>query len=76
MPLALMAIGSKGPWVSSSKYSFFEKYKFYIKAAYGKSSIIMIPFKWLSLVRCKLNFFKLPFEKWLFDLMFKKQKLS
>lgn len=69
-------IGSKGPWVSKSKYSFFERYKFYIKAAYGKSKVVMLPFKWLSLIRCKLNFFKLPFEKWLFDLMFKKQKLS
>lgn len=69
-------IGSKGPWVSKSKYSFFERYKFYIKAAYGKTKTVMLPFKWLSLMRFKLNFFKLPFEKWLFDLMFKKQKLS
>ena len=69
-------IGSKGPWVSKEKYRFFERFKFYIKAAYGKAPAYRAPFKWLAKARCKFNAFGLPFEKSIFEVLFKQQKLS
>lgn len=69
-------IGSKGPWVSPDKYRYFERFKFYIKAAYGKSPFYKLPFKWTAKLRCKLNVYKLPLEKRVFELLFKQQKLS
>lgn len=69
-------IGSKGPWVSNRKYRFFERFKFYTRAAYGNQSGAALPFKWLAQARCKVNYYGLPWEKGLFQLIFKEQKLS
>ena len=69
-------IGSSGPWVSTEKYNFFEKYKFYLKLAYSRQNPLYRPVQVLAKLRCKYQFFSVPFEKKLAELVFAKQQLS
>lgn len=69
-------IGSSGPWVSDEKYDFFEKFKFYLKLGYSNQKLIFKPIQTLAKIRCKYNYFALPIEKKLFEMLFSKQKLS
>lgn len=69
-------IGSSGPWVSSAKYDFFEKYKFYLKLAYSRQNSLFKPVQLLAKLRCEKNFYYLPFEKKLVEMLFQKQQLS
>lgn len=69
-------IGSKGPWVSKEKYAFFEKFKFYLKAAYQNKKKWMWPIQQMARLRCRYHFYGLPFEKKLYNWLVKEQKLS
>ncbi len=69
-------IGSSGPWVSDAKYSFFENFKFYMKLGYSQQSVWIKPLQWSARVRCNNKWFALPWERKLFQLMYKKQQLS
>lgn len=69
-------IGSSGPWVSEEKYDFFEKFKFYLKLGYSNQNLIFKPIQKLAKIRCKYNYFALPIEKKMFDILFSKQQLS
>ncbi len=69
-------IGSSGPWVSEEKYNFFEKFKFYLKLGFTNQKRIYKPFQSIAKLRCKYNFFSLPIEKKIFDILFSKQHLS
>lgn len=69
-------IGSSGPWVSKEKYDFFENFKFYLKLAYTKQKLVFKPIQYIARFRCGANFFKFSIEKKLFEMFFKKEKLS
>ena len=69
-------VGSSGPWVSSEKYNFFEKFKFYSKIAYSNQKLLYKPLQLLAKARCKNGFYKFPIEKKLADILFKKQQLA
>jgi anaerobic magnesium-protoporphyrin IX monomethyl ester cyclase len=69
-------IGSSGPWVSDAKYRFFENFKFYMKLGYSQQSVWIKPLQWSARVRCNNKWFALPWERKLFQLMYKKQQLS
>ena len=69
-------IGSSGPWVSQEKYTFFERFKFYLKLAYTKQSALYKPLQLLAKFRCKYKFFNIPVEKKIADLLITKQQLS
>lgn len=69
-------IGSSGPWVSTEKYIFFENFKFYLKLAYSKQSILLKPLQFLAKLRCHFDYYNLSFEKKLADLLIKREELS
>ena len=69
-------IGSSGPWVTAEKYVFFEKLKFYMKLGYSRQKIWYKPLQFLAQIRCKHQFFHLPFEKTIADTFIKRQELS
>ncbi len=69
-------VGSSGPWVNKKKYTFFERYKFYLKAGYKNKFQILKPIRWIARQRCEKKYFKFPVEKVLFELFTNKQKLS
>ena len=69
-------VGSSGPWVSSEKYDFFEKFKFYLKFAYSNQKWIYKPLQLLARWRCKHKYFSVPVEKKIVDTFFKKQQLA
>ena len=69
-------IGSSGPWVSDQKYTFFERFKFYLKTGYTKQNKLLKPIQWLAKKRCEKEFFNFPIEKFLFETFTKSQKLS
>lgn len=69
-------IGSSGPWVSEEKYRFFERFKFYLKLAYGKRRLPLLPLQFIARKRCEKNWFAFPVESWLYNVFFQRQKLS
>lgn len=69
-------IGASGPWVDTSKYKFFERYKFYLKLGYSKQRIVLFPLQWLARKRCEKLWFSFPVEKWVHHQLFKEQQLS
>lgn len=69
-------VDSIGPWVSSEKYEFFEKFKFYLKLAYSKQKTVYKPIQFLAKVRCKSLYFGFPIEKKIFDFLSSKEQLS
>lgn len=69
-------VGSSGPWVSDSKYKFVERFKFYNKAAWGRSRLARWPLKPAARWRCKRGYYNVPFEKAIIESLFSQQKLS
>ena len=69
-------IGSSGPWVSAEKYAFFEKFKFYLKLGFTNQKLIYKPLQSIAKLRCKYNFFSLPIEKKIFEIMTPQKELS
>ena len=69
-------IGSSGPWVSPEKERFFEAFKFYLKAGFGKTRPWAYPLRKISQWRCEKEQFKFPIEKYLVEKIRPKQKLS
>lgn len=69
-------IGSSGPWVSTEKYAFFEKFKFYMKLAYTKQNIFLKPIQFLAKLRCHFDYYNFPIEKKMATIFVKKEELS
>lgn len=69
-------IGSSGPWLSSGNYKHVERFKFYLKAAYGRKSGIYWPIRKVAELRCNLDFYKFPIEKIIADKLIGKPELS
>lgn len=69
-------IGSAGPWVSDEMYRFFENFKFYLKAGFGrKRPLFFLPQK-IARWRVNNNLYDFPIERKLFELVRPAQKLS
>ncbi|MEM9820571.1 MAG: radical SAM protein [Bacteroidota bacterium] len=69
-------IGSSGPWVTPQKYQLIERFKFYNKLAGTRRRFLILPLQWLAQLRCEMNLFQFPFEKFLADTFVPKQQLS
>lgn len=69
-------IGSSGPWVNKEKYRLIERFKFYNKVAGRRQTFYTKPIQWIAKKRLELEFFDLPIEKYLADLLIPQQKLS
>ena len=69
-------IGSSGPWVSESKFKFIERFKFYNRAAWGRSRLARLPLKPIARLRCRKGYYKFPVEKAIIESLFSRQKLS
>lgn len=69
-------VNSIGPWVSTEKYIFFERFKFYLKVAYSRQSLLFYPLQKIAHWRCKKRAFSFPFEKVIIEKILPKQQLS
>ena len=69
-------IGSSGPWVTKEKRKFFERFKFYLKIAYGKHHPILSPLRKIGQWRCDQENFSFPWEKYLAERIKPAPKLS
>lgn len=61
--------GSSGPWVGAEKYRTIERFKFYQRFAWGHQSGLRKPLQWLARQRCNRNFYGLPVEKRIVELL-------
>lgn len=86
MPLALISIstvvssdfdyvGSRGPWVSDSKFELFEKYKFYLKLN-KQNKFYSKPLAKIANWRIRNMNFNYSMEKKVIELFRKQKKLS
>jgi anaerobic magnesium-protoporphyrin IX monomethyl ester cyclase len=69
-------IGSSGPWVTPERYRMIERFKFYIRFAWGPQTWPRRPLQWLAHWRCRRDFYDLPVEKLIVDRLKPLPKLS
>lgn len=70
-------VGSAGPWVTPEKYARVERFKFYLKHAYGKSRHpVARPLAALARWRIERDFYTFPVEKKLVEALRPAPKLS
>lgn len=69
-------VNSRGPWLSDSKYAFFEQYKFYLRLLKYENKLFFKPIVKLARWRIKHFNFNFAFEKSIIEKMRSKQKLS
>jgi anaerobic magnesium-protoporphyrin IX monomethyl ester cyclase len=70
-------VGSAGPWVTPEKYARVERFKFYLKHAYGKSRHPMArPLNALARWRVERDFYTFPVEKTLIEALRPAPRLS
>ncbi|MEI6765643.1 MAG: radical SAM protein [Bacteroidota bacterium] len=53
-------VDSVGPWVSKEKAAYFDALGFYLKLAYGRRRLLLLPFRFIARYRCRYNFFRFP----------------
>jgi len=70
-------VGSAGPWVSSEKYRRVERFKFYLKYAYGRHPHILAkPVGILARWRLRRDFYDFPIEQRLVERLHPAPRLS
>jgi anaerobic magnesium-protoporphyrin IX monomethyl ester cyclase len=69
-------IGSAGPWLSQENYELVERFKFYLKAGYGKSRWYLWPIQKMARLRCGKEFYGFPIEKLLAEKLWSRPELS
>jgi anaerobic magnesium-protoporphyrin IX monomethyl ester cyclase len=69
-------IGSIGPWVSPEKYRLIERFKFYQQLAWDHPKPLARPLQRLAQWRCRHDFYALPVEKAVSNLLHPAQRLS
>lgn len=69
-------IGSRGPWLTEENYEFVDRFKFYLKAAYGRKRWYRRPIRKLAQWRCTYDFYKFPIEKIVFEKLAPRPELS
>jgi anaerobic magnesium-protoporphyrin IX monomethyl ester cyclase len=69
-------IGSAGPWLSQENYELVERFKFYLKAGYGKRRWYLWPIQKMARLRCEKEFYGFPFEKVLAEKLWSRPELS
>lgn len=65
-----------GPWVSAEKYRLVERFKFYQQLAWGRTTPAKALFQAAARWRCKHDFYALPVEKVLGQLLRPTEALS
>lgn len=69
-------IGSAGPWLSQENYELVERFKFYLKAGYGRSRWYSWPIHKLARLRCETQYYGFPFEKSIIEKILSRPELS
>jgi radical SAM superfamily enzyme YgiQ (UPF0313 family) len=69
-------IGSAGPWVSAEKYELVERFKFYQQIAWDAPKAWLKPIQQLARWRCEHDFYALPVEKAISNLLRPPERLS
>ena len=69
-------VGSIGPWVSPEKYRRIERFKFYQQVAWDRAKPLKKPVQKLAQWRCKHDFYALPVEKIVTNLLWPAQRLA
>jgi anaerobic magnesium-protoporphyrin IX monomethyl ester cyclase len=69
-------VGSIGPWVSPEKYRLIERFKFYQQLAWDIPKPLMRPLQRLAQWRCRHDYYALPIEKAVSNLLHPAQRLS
>jgi radical SAM superfamily enzyme YgiQ (UPF0313 family) len=59
--------GETGPWVSTELYRKIERFKFYLRTAWGMHSQRRWPLKTLARWRCNHDLYAMPLEKYIMD---------
>lgn len=62
-------VGSIGPWVSPEKYRRIERFKFYQQVAWDHPKPLKRPMQKLAQWRCKHDYYALPVEKIVTNLL-------
>lgn len=62
-------VGARGPWVSEEKWRRIERFKFYTRHAWGAPGALRWPLRMVARWRCARDFYGLPIEKQLIDLL-------
>jgi radical SAM superfamily enzyme YgiQ (UPF0313 family) len=63
-------VDSVGPWVSKEKAAFFDALGFYLKLAYGRKRLLLLPLRYIARYRCRYNRFGFPLAKFIFKHLF------
>ena len=69
-------IGSAGPWLTGENFELVERFKFYLKAGYGRTRWYSWPIHTLARIRCERNYFGFPFEKMVVEKLLTRPELS
>lgn len=69
-------IGSRGPWLTEENYQLVERFKFYLKAAYGRKRWFLWPLRKLAQLRCETKFYHFPIEKMIVEKLWHRPELS
>lgn len=70
-------VGSAGPWVTAEKYARVERFKFYLKHAYGPTRhVLSRPLAALARWRVERDFYTFPLEKTLVEALRPAPRLS
>ncbi len=69
-------IGSAGPWVTPQKYRLVERFKFYQQVAWDRAKPWMRPVQRIARRRCRRDFYSLPLEKFVNNLVSSPEPLS
>ena len=56
-------VGSSGPWVSREEHERIERFKFYQRIAWARSTPWRAPLQAAARWRCRRDFYRLPIEK-------------
>ncbi|MFT5278788.1 MAG: anaerobic magnesium-protoporphyrin IX monomethyl ester cyclase [Bacteroidia bacterium] len=69
-------IGSAGPWLTDENYKLVERFKFYLKAGYGRTRWYTWPIHKLARMRCEREYYGFPFEKIVIEKIISRPELS
>jgi anaerobic magnesium-protoporphyrin IX monomethyl ester cyclase len=69
-------IGGRAAWVTPAQWEHIERFKFYLRYAYGHNHLLRWPLSWVSRWRVQRHYYSFPVEKAVVERMRPTQRLS